>query len=120
MCGLGLILSLEGNGCMAKRSPCVQESQSARAPGHNSEARSYRDAALRLLGDSGRHSELAVQYAEKVTSGADASLWRDLAEYQLRLASYELSTASLMVSIAMIHWQLARDSQPSGKAEGSP
>lgn len=109
---------------MAKRVSCVQEcveaSQSVRAPGHSSEASSYRDAALRLLEDSYRHSELAVRYAEKATSGAYAGPWRDLAEYQLRLASHELSTASVMVSIAMIHWQLAHDSQPSGKAEDSP
>lgn len=87
---------------------------------HGNEARSYQDAALRILADSNRHSELAVRYVEKAASGPDASVWRDLAEHQLRLAAYELSAASVMVSIAMIHWQLAYGSQPPGKAEGSP
>jgi len=119
LCGLTLFLTL-GGGCTALRSPCLQKSRPAHAPDHDGEARSYREAALRMLADSSRHSALAVQYAEQAAGGSDASLWRDLAEYHLRLASYELSAASLMVAIAMVHWQLAYGSQPSGKAEGSP
>jgi hypothetical protein len=90
------------------------------APDHASEARVYQEEALRILADSSRHSALAVQYVEKATTGPDASLWRDLAEYQLRLASQELNAAGLMVAIAMTHWHLAYGSQPPGKAEDSP
>lgn len=119
ICSLALILTL-GSGCAARQRARLQELPPAYASDHDSEARSYREAALRILADSSRHSALAVQYAEKVTSGSDATLWRDLAEYHLRLASYELNTASLMVAIAMVHWQRAYGSPPSGQGENSP
>lgn len=118
-CSLVLI-TLFGSGCRVFQSLCAQELRPARTPDHDREARYYRDEALRMMTDSSRHSELAVQYAEKTASGSDASLWRDLAEYHLQLASYELNAASLMVAIAMAHWQLAHGSQPPGKAEDSP
>ena len=119
ICSLAFVLVL-GNGCAARQRARLQELPPAYASDHDSEARSYREAALRILADSSRHSAVAVQYAEKVASGSDATLWRDLAEYHLRLASYELNTASLMVAIAMVHWQRMYGSQPSGKAENSP
>lgn len=115
-----VLLILFGSGCRVFQSLCAQELRSARTPDHDSEARYYRDEALRMMTDSNRHSELAVQYAEKAASGPDASLWRNLAEYQLQLSASELNAAGLMVAIAMTHWQLAYGSQPPGKAEGSP
>lgn len=113
-------LSVFASGCKALPSLCAQESRPARTPDHDSEARYYRDEALQMMTDSNRHSELAVQYAEKAASGPDASLWRNLAEYQLQLSASELTAAGLMVAIAMTHWQLAYGSQPPGQTERLP
>jgi hypothetical protein len=119
MCGLAFFMTC-GSGCTALPSRCLQESRPAHAPNHVGEAWQYRDDALRLLTESGRHSVLAVQYAEKTANGPDSGLWRDLVEYYLRLASYELNVAALMTAIAVTHWQLAHGAQPPGKTEDSP
>lgn len=65
------LITLFGSGCKALPSLCAQESWPARTPDHDSEARYYRDEALRMMTDSNRHSDLAVQYAEKAASGPD-------------------------------------------------
>jgi hypothetical protein len=114
------LFSILGSGCKALPTLCAQEARLTGASDHASEARVYQEEALRILADSGRHSALAVQYVEKATTGPDASLWRDLAEYQLRLASQELNAAGLMVAIAMTHWHLAYGSQPPEQTERAP
>jgi hypothetical protein len=119
MCSLAFFVTLS-SGCTALRSSYLQESRTSHAPGHNGAAWHYREDALRLLTESSRHSVLAVQYAEKTGNGPDSGLWRDLVEYYLRLASYELNAAAVMTAIAVTHWQLAHGSQPPGKTEDSP
>lgn len=113
-------LAVFGGGCTVLPTLCAQESKLTSALDHTSEARAYQEEALRILAGSNRHSALAVQYVEKAANGPDANVWRDLAEYQLRLASSELTAAGLMVAIAMTHWQLAHGARSSGFTARAP
>ncbi|MGE0684948.1 MAG: hypothetical protein AB7P69_29055 [Candidatus Binatia bacterium] len=104
-----VLVVLLGSGCTALPSSSVSASPLSGAPDHPSLARYYQEESLRLISDSGRHSALAVQYTGKGVSGADASLWRDLADYNTALALYEFNAARAMIAIALIHQQLEQN-----------
>ncbi|MGE0823501.1 MAG: hypothetical protein AB7P18_15425 [Candidatus Binatia bacterium] len=116
-----MLVVLLGSGCTARPSPSVSASLLSPAPDHFSLARYYQEESLRLIADSGRHSALAVQYTGKgVSSGADASLWRELADYSIVLALYELNAARAMVALALIHRQLEKNPRPPVEERGPP
>lgn len=115
-----VLVVLLGSGCTTLPSRSVSLSPPSGAPDHFSLARYYQEESLRLISDSGRHSALAVQYTGKGVSGADASLWRELADYSTVLALYELNMARAMVALALIHRQLEENPRPPVEERGSP
>ena len=115
-----VLVVLLGSGCTALHSARPSGLSQASAPDHPSLARYYQEESLRLISDSGRHSALAVQYTGKGVSGADASLWRELADYSTVLALYELNMARAMVALALIHRQLEENPRPPLEERGSP
>lgn len=120
MTGCVMLVVLLGSGCTARPSPSVIALPLSPAPDHFSLARYYQEESLRLISDSGRHSALAVQYTGKGVSGADASLWRELADYSTVLALYELNAARAMIAIALIHQQLKQPPRPLVEERGPP